>query len=83
MKHSNFAMRRHFWLLVRGEQGDPGIPFADKSWHAVPHPFVKSLEPENVDVPFRRSLNVAHANCYVINALELHETLNQNLDIIS
>ena len=31
MKHSNFAMCGRFRLLVRGEQGDPGISFANKS----------------------------------------------------
>src|SRR4026207_1836274 len=43
MKHSNFAVRRRFRLLVRGEQRDPGISLADKSWHAVPHPIMKPL----------------------------------------
>src|SRR4029077_5496867 len=52
MKHSNFAVRRRFRLLVRGEQRDPGISLADKSRYPVPHAFVKPLEPENVDVPF-------------------------------
>jgi hypothetical protein len=58
------------------EQGDPGISFANKSWHAIPHAFVKPLESENVDVPFGRSLDVAHAHGYVINAFELHEMVN-------
>ena len=77
MKHSNFAVCGRFRLLVRGEQGDPGISFADESWHAIPHAIMKSLEPENVDVPFGRSFNVAHAHGYVINAFELHEMLDR------
>ena len=72
MKHSNFAVRGRFRLMVRGEQGDPGISFADKSWHAIPHAFMKSLESKNVDVPIGRSFDVAHAHGYVINAFELH-----------
>jgi hypothetical protein len=77
MKHSNFAVCRRFRFLVRWEQGDSGISFADKSWHPFPHAFVKSLEPENVDVPFGRVLNVAHAHGYVINTFELHEMLDR------
>ncbi len=77
MKHSNFAMRRRFRLLIRGKQGDPGISSADKSWHPVPHAFMKSLEAENVDVPFGRSFDVAHADRDVINAFELHEMLDR------
>ena len=77
MKHSDFAMRGRFRLMVRGEQGDPGISFADKSWHPVPHAFMKPLEAENVDVPIGRSFNVAHAYGYVINSIELHEMLDR------
>jgi hypothetical protein len=77
MKHSNFAMRGRFRLLVRWEQGDPCVSFADKSRHAVPHAIVKSLEPENIDVPFGRSFNVADAHSYVINSFELHEMLDR------
>ena len=77
MKHSDFAVRGRFRLMVRGEQGDPGISFADKSWHPIPHAIVKPLEPENVDVPIGRSFDVAHAYGYVINSLELHEMLDR------
>src|SRR5882757_254421 len=77
MKHSNFAVCRRFRLFVRGKQGDPGISFADKSWHPIPHAFVKPLEPENVDVPFGRAFNVAHAHGYVINTFELHKMLDR------
>jgi hypothetical protein len=77
MKHSNFSVCRRFRFLVRGEQGDSGISFADKSWHPIPHAIVKSLEPENVDVPFGRAFNVAHAHGYVINTFELHEMLDR------
>ena len=59
--------------MVRGEQSDPGVSFADKSWHGIPHAFVKPLEPKNVDVPPGRSLDVSHAHGYMINAFELHE----------
>jgi hypothetical protein len=38
---------------------------------------MKSLEPENVDVPFGGLLNVAHAHGYVINTFELHEMLGR------
>src|SRR4029434_4823091 len=55
MKHSNFAMCGGFRFLVRRKQCDPGISFANKSRHAVPHAFMKPLEPKNVDVPFGRS----------------------------
>src|SRR6266566_3771644 len=77
MKHSNFAVCRRFRLLVRREQGDPGVSFANKSRHAIPHAIVKSLEPENVDVPFGRSFDVAHAHGYMINTFELHEMLDR------
>src|SRR6266404_3436125 len=77
MKHSNFAVCRRFRLLVRGEQGDPRISFANKSRHAIPHAIMKSLEPENVDVPFGRSFDVAHAHGYVIDTFELHEMLDR------
>jgi hypothetical protein len=63
--------------MVRGEQGDAGISFADKSWHPIPHAFMKSLEAENVNVPIGRSFNVAHAYGYVINAFELHGVLDR------
>jgi hypothetical protein len=77
MKHSNFAVRGRFRLLVRGEQGDPGVSFANKSRHPVPHAIMKPLEPENVDVPFGGLLDVAHAHGYVINSFELHEMLDR------
>src|SRR6266404_5341315 len=77
MKHSNFAVCRRFRLLVRGEQGDPRISFANKSRHATPHAIMKSLEPENVDVPFGRSFDVAHADGYVIDTFELHKMLDR------
>src|SRR5262249_52453472 len=77
MKHSNFALRRRFRFLVGREQREPGIAFADKSWHPVPHAIVKPLEPENVDVPFGGALDVAHAHSYVINAFEFHGILNR------
>ena len=53
MKHSNFAVRGRLRFLICGEQGDPGVSFANESWDPVPHAFVKPLESENVDVPFR------------------------------
>jgi len=53
MKHSNFAVRGRFRLMVGREQGEPGISFADKSWHSIPHGIMKPLESENVDVPLR------------------------------
>ena len=36
-----------------------------------------SLEPENVDVPLGGSLDVAHAERYVINSFKLHEVLDR------
>src|SRR4029077_6236752 len=77
MKHSNFAMCRRFRLMVRGKQSDPGVSFANKSRHTIPHAIMKPLEPENVDVPFGRSFDVAHAQAYVINTFELHEMLDR------
>src|SRR6266536_1364565 len=77
MKHSNFAVCRRFRLFVRGEQGDSGVSFPDKSWHPFPHAFMKSLEPENVDVPFGRSFDVAHAHGYMINTFKLHKMLDR------
>jgi|SRR5215468_514694 len=53
MKHSNFAVRRRLRFLVRRKQGESGFSFANESGDTVPHAFVKPLEPENVDVPFR------------------------------
>ena len=75
MKHSNFAVRGRFRLLVRREQGDPGISFANKSWHPIPHPIMKPLKSEDVDVPFGRSFDVANTHRDVINAFELHASL--------
>ena len=34
---------------------------------------MKSLEPENLDIPIRRLLDVANANSYVINSFKLHK----------
>src|SRR6476646_10189651 len=79
MKHSNFAMCGRFRLMVRGEQGDPSVSFANESRHAVPHAIMKSFEPEEVDVPFGRLLDVAHAHGYVINSFELHWSFGQNV----
>jgi hypothetical protein len=73
MKHSNFAVPGRFRLLIRGEQSDPGVSFANKSRDAIPHAIMKVLEPENIDVPFGRALDVAHAHGYMINTFELHE----------
>ena len=75
MKHSNFAVRGRFRLLVRREQGDPGISFANKSWHPIPHPIMKPLKPEDLDVPFGRALDVANTHRDVINAFEVHASL--------
>jgi hypothetical protein len=77
MKHSNFAMRRCFRLLVRRKQSDAGISFADKSWHPIPHAIMKPLESENVDVPLGGLFNVAHAHRDVINSFEFHEMLDR------
>src|SRR5215469_12486144 len=77
MKHSNFALRGRFRLLVRGKQGDPRISFSDKGWHAVPHAVVKPLEPENVDVPFGGALDVAHAHRYMVDTFEFHRILDR------
>ena len=74
MKHSNFAVCGRFRLLVGREQGEPGVSFADKSWHTIPHAIVKPLEPENVDVPFGRPFNVAYAHSYVINSFEVEHS---------
>ena len=34
---------------------------------------MKSLEPENFGIPFRRLLDVSNANSYVINPFKLHK----------
>src|SRR5437667_7633633 len=77
MKHLDVAVswRSRLCIWARGEQRNPGISFADESRHAIPHVLVKSLEPENFDVPFCRSLNVADADSYVINAVEFHHII--------
>ena len=79
VKHSKFAMtwRCRFCIRLRGEQRNPGISFTDKSRHAVPHAFVKTLEPEDVDIPIGRALNIAHTHGYVINSLKLHKALDR------
>ena len=38
---------------------------------------MKPLKSEDVDVPFGRSFDVAHAHGYVINTFELHEMLDR------
>src|SRR6516162_4659196 len=73
MKHSNFAVCGRFRLIIGREQREPGVSCANESWDTIPHAFVKSLETENVDVPFGRSFNVADAHGHMINAFELHE----------
>jgi hypothetical protein len=75
MKHSNFAVRGRFRLLVRRKQGNASISFADKSWHPIPHAIMKPLKSEDVDVPFGRSFDVANTHRDVINAFELHASL--------
>src|SRR5215470_12701979 len=77
MKHSNFALRGRSRLLVRGKQGDPGMSFTNERWHPIPHAIVKSLETEDLDVPFGRAFDVAHAHGYVINAFEFHGILDR------
>ena len=39
---------------------------------------MKSLKPENLRVPFHRSLDVAYPESYVINSFQLHEGNLQN-----
>jgi hypothetical protein len=73
VKHSDFAAIWWFCLLARREQRKPSIPFANKSWHAVPHAFIKPLEPENFGVPFRRSLDIAHADGDMIDSFKFHD----------
>jgi hypothetical protein len=51
------------------------VPFADKDRNSIPHAFVTSLEPENIDVPLGQALDVAHRESYVIDAFKLHEKL--------
>jgi hypothetical protein len=82
MKHPNFAVPGRFRLLIRGEQSDPGVSFANKSRHAVPHAIMKSFEPEDVDVPFGRSFDVAYAHGYVINTFELHECWTEFTELL-
>ena len=77
MKHSNFAVRGRFWLLVRGEQRDAGISFANESRHAIPHPVMEPLESKNVDVPSGRAIDVPHAHRDVIDSFELHDVLDR------
>jgi hypothetical protein len=77
MKHSNFAMCGCFRLLVRGEQGDSGVSFANESRHSIPHAIVKPLEPEDLDVPLSRSFNVAHTHSYMVNTFEFHAILDR------
>ena len=81
MKYSEFPVtwRRRFCIRACGEQRNPSISFPDEGRHAVPHAFMKALEPENLDIPFHGSLDVAHAESYMINSFELHRKLRQNL----
>jgi hypothetical protein len=34
---------------------------------------MKPLEPEDIDIPVGRALNIAHAHRHVVNSFELHE----------
>ena len=38
---------------------------------------MKSLEPENFDIPLGRSFDVTHAQRYVINSFKLHQVLDR------
>src|SRR5213080_888999 len=80
VKHPKFAVtkRGRFCLRLGGEQRNPSVSFANKSRHAIPHAFMKSLKPENLRVPFHRSLDVAYPESYVINSFQLHEGNLQN-----
>src|SRR5207248_4763700 len=80
VKHPKFAVtkRGRFCLRLGGEQRNPSVSFANKSRHAIPHAFMKSLKPENLRVPFHRSLDVAYSESYVINSFQLHEGNLQN-----
>ena len=41
---------------------------------------MKSLESENLYVPFHGLLDVSHAKSYVINSFELHKMPSENLE---
>src|SRR5262249_45940025 len=82
VKHANLTVTGRFRFLARREQRDPGISLANKSRDAIPHPLVKSPEPENLGVPFHRSRDVAHADSHVINSFELHKRLIEKLEHI-
>jgi hypothetical protein len=59
--------------MTGGEQRDPGVSLTNKSRHAAPRSFMKSLKSQNVGVPLHRSLDVAYADGYVINSFKLHD----------
>ena len=61
------------------ETSRSGISVDNKNRHTVPHAFVKSRRSENVDVPFGRFVQCSARSGYVINAFELYQMLNQNV----
>lgn len=78
MKHPRSASRSSSGFLARfpGEQSQRGRAFADEDRDAVPHSFVTVLETENVDIPLRRPLQVAHGQRDMINAFELNHRVS-------
>jgi len=47
-------------FFIDRKQRERGCAFADENGNAVPHSLVPALETENVDVPLRGTLHVAH-----------------------
>jgi hypothetical protein len=74
MQHADIvAARWRFWTTAPlGKQRDGGISFGYECGNSVPHLFITSLESEDVHVPVRGLLHVAHSERHVINSFELH-----------
>src|SRR6266513_6005727 len=59
MKHPDTAANRRCRPCMRAhrKQCNSGLSLTDESRNAIPHTFVKALEPEDFDIPVRRSLS--------------------------
>src|ERR1043166_1125748 len=72
VKHANTATRGRIRSILCWKQCDCRVAFANESRDFAPDIGITTLKAEDVDVPFRGLLNIAHAQRYVINSLELH-----------
>src|SRR4029453_722848 len=62
-------------IVTERKQRDGGISFGYECGNSFPHLFITSLESENIHVPVRGLLHIAHGERHVINSFEFHHTI--------